>query len=721
MKKTILTIIGLAMASPAWTAQTAVTQISGTQASVGALKTQVNAKLGTVELNRQDHETRVAAMEAGKETKAVVQASAPADTTVDWYDTDQESGVLILKRHNGTTWLRASSHGVQYLSNCLGISAGFCVDTDDGKLYYHNNTSVVEVGSGGAVDLSAYLSKTNTTAFTPTADYHPATMKFVLDSITAGGGYTDEQAQDAVGGMFSGNTETGITVTYDDVTGKINFVSPTTSASFTDDSTHRLVTDTEKTTWNAKQNALVAGTDYLTPNGSAANLTSFPTLNQNTTGSAATLTTARTIGGVSFNGSANINLPGVNTSGTQNTTGNASTATALAANGANCSAGQAALGVNASGAAEGCWTPSTGSMTYPSANNFGWTANGTSWTAMGLDTDISSVSTSDDTVPSAKATKAALDLKANASSIAFEAATWADLKILDTTHTTAGTGIAIVQDAMAYGHADDAYHLWSIDKVGSELALKLPVASPTSTGKFTTTASATGGAGFNLPHGTAPTSPVNGDFWTTTLGVYARINGSTVGPFGSSAGITTADIDTSAELRAILGDEVGTGAAYFIGGALGTPASATLTNATGLPLSGVLDSTTEPLGAGTIELGAASDTTLARSAAGIVTVEAVPLTRTIANGAYTVDTASIPANTCATAVAVTATNTATTDTIVANSNATLSSIAGFGVTSAGAVRVDIYPTANNVNFQFCNPTGAAIDPGSVTFNWKVLR
>jgi hypothetical protein len=45
--------------------------------------------------------------------------------------------------------------------------------------------------------------------------------------------------------------------------------------------------------------------------------------NQNTTGSAATLTTARTIGGVSFNGSANINLPGVNIAGNQNTTGSA--------------------------------------------------------------------------------------------------------------------------------------------------------------------------------------------------------------------------------------------------------------------------------------------------------------------------------------------------------------------------------------------------------------
>ena len=49
--------------------------------------------------------------------------------------------------------------------------------------------------------------------------------------------------------------------------------------------------------------------------------------NQDTTGSAATLTTARTIGGVSFDGSANIDLPGVNTAGSQNTTGSAATLT----------------------------------------------------------------------------------------------------------------------------------------------------------------------------------------------------------------------------------------------------------------------------------------------------------------------------------------------------------------------------------------------------------
>ena len=91
---------------------------------------------------------------------------------------------------------------------------------------------------------------------------------------------TTEAVQDIVGGMVSSNTESGITVTYQDSDGTVDF--------------------------------------------------SVGTLNQNTTGSAATLTTARTIGGVSFDGSANIDLPGVNSSGNQDTSGNSATATVLA-------------------------------------------------------------------------------------------------------------------------------------------------------------------------------------------------------------------------------------------------------------------------------------------------------------------------------------------------------------------------------------------------------
>ena len=91
---------------------------------------------------------------------------------------------------------------------------------------------------------------------------------------------TTEEVQDVIGAMVSSNTESGITVAYDDSDGTLDFT--------------------------------------------------VGTLNQNTTGSAATLTTARTIGGVSFDGSANIDLPGVNSAGNQATSGLAGTATALA-------------------------------------------------------------------------------------------------------------------------------------------------------------------------------------------------------------------------------------------------------------------------------------------------------------------------------------------------------------------------------------------------------
>jgi hypothetical protein len=47
-------------------------------------------------------------------------------------------------------------------------------------------------------------------------------------------------------------------------------------------------------------------------------------------------------------------------------------------------------------------------------------------------------------------------------------------------------------------------------------------------GKVNTIASeATNGAGFNVPHGVAPTTPVNGDIWTTTTDLAVRLNGST--------------------------------------------------------------------------------------------------------------------------------------------------------------------------------------------------
>ena len=80
----------------------------------------------------------------------------------------------------------------------------------------------------------------------------------------------------------------------------------------------------------------------------------------------------------------------------------------------------------------------------------------------------------------------------------------------------------------------------------------------------------------------------------------------------------------------------------FTSPALGTPASGTLTNATGLPVSGITSSTTTALGLGSIELGHASDTTIARSGAGVVTIEGVEVTTNSATQTLTNKTLTTP-------------------------------------------------------------------------------
>ena len=78
--------------------------------------------------------------------------------------------------------------------------------------------------------------------------------------------------------------------------------------------------------------ATPAGDGAISYNNSNGQFTYTPPVD--ITGNAATATklaASKTIGGVAFDGSANIDLPGVNADGNQNTTGNAATATALAA------------------------------------------------------------------------------------------------------------------------------------------------------------------------------------------------------------------------------------------------------------------------------------------------------------------------------------------------------------------------------------------------------
>ena len=166
------------------------------------------------------------------------------------------------------------------------------ISSDSGTIDVDLDTETFTIAGGAGIDTSA-TGTTLTIAGELATETNAGIATFDGTDFTVTSGdvtVNAERIQDIVGAMVSSNTESGITVAYEDGDGTLDFT--------------------------------------------------VGTLNQDTTGNAATATaleTARTIGGVSFDGSASINLPGVNTTGNQNTTGssasctgNAATATALA-------------------------------------------------------------------------------------------------------------------------------------------------------------------------------------------------------------------------------------------------------------------------------------------------------------------------------------------------------------------------------------------------------
>ena len=132
--------------------------------------------------------------------------------------------------------------------------------TDSGSIDIDLDTETLSIVGGEGINTSA-TGTTITVAGEEATDSNKGVAAFNAVDFTVSSGTVTvnaERIQDIAGAMMTGNTESGITVAYEDGDGTIDFT--------------------------------------------------VGTLNQNTTGSAATLTTPRTIHGVSFDGSANIDL-----------------------------------------------------------------------------------------------------------------------------------------------------------------------------------------------------------------------------------------------------------------------------------------------------------------------------------------------------------------------------------------------------------------------------
>jgi len=189
----------------------------------------------------------------------------------------------------------------------------FSADTDTGV--YRSGANEVGIAVGGVGQLTI-VDGVLQPVTTNDIDLGTASVQFKnayidgtieADAYTVAGTALNEYIADTIGAMVTSNTETNVTVTYDDGDNTLDFVVASD-----------LDTSGNAATATALETArTIGGTSF---NGTA-------NIAVGLAATATALASARNIGGVSFDGTGNIDLPGVNSSGNQNTSGNAATVT----------------------------------------------------------------------------------------------------------------------------------------------------------------------------------------------------------------------------------------------------------------------------------------------------------------------------------------------------------------------------------------------------------
>ena len=202
--------------------------------------------------------------------------------------------------------------GTTFNAGTLALVAGSITDSSGAISFGNENLTTTGSVTAASLDISGNVDIDGT---------------LETDALTIDGVSLAETISDTVGAMVSSNTETNIAVTYDDADNTLDFVIGTLNQSTSGNAATATALETARTihgvsfdgTANIDLSEVVQDTvGAMFSSNTETNITAtyqdadgtidlvIGTLNQNTTGSAATLTTARTIGGTSFDGSANI-------------------------------------------------------------------------------------------------------------------------------------------------------------------------------------------------------------------------------------------------------------------------------------------------------------------------------------------------------------------------------------------------------------------------------
>ena len=219
---------------------------------------------------------------------------------------DSDQNVSVQTSGSGDIELDATGTGNIQIKAPMQIQASNAISSSDGNAIQFSNS----------IDVNAIESRSADTNLTLTAN--GTGIVTVNDSLNVTGDLT-----------VSGTTTTVNSETISLADNIIALNSNFTSGSPTEDtgiSVTRGGSAAKTLLWDETNDKWTVGSETFVAGTFQGALTGDVTGNAD---SATALETARTIGGVSFDGTANINLPGVNTAGDQNTSGNAASSTVL--------------------------------------------------------------------------------------------------------------------------------------------------------------------------------------------------------------------------------------------------------------------------------------------------------------------------------------------------------------------------------------------------------
>lgn len=267
-----LQVTGASIFTGAVTLNSTVNKLTLTAPATGSTLTIADGKTltasNTVTFTATDGST-LAIGTGGTLGTAAYTASSAYATSAQGTKADNVGAVNGIVKSNGSATFSAASAGTDYVVPAGNVATATALATP--RAIYGNNfdgsaalTQVIASTYGGTGNGFAKLSGPTTSEKTFTLPDATATI------------LTDNAAVTVAQGGTGAATLTANNVILGNGTSAVQFVAPGTSA------------------------------NVLTSNGTTWASSAIPTLNQNTTGSAATLTTPRTIGNVSFDGSANI-------------------------------------------------------------------------------------------------------------------------------------------------------------------------------------------------------------------------------------------------------------------------------------------------------------------------------------------------------------------------------------------------------------------------------